>query len=201
MTGEEFDPDIWSISGWDDGPMFARGIPDGPDSDKRLTHKFILAALSAAERSVKIITPYFLPPGDVMSALEIAVLRGVRVELLVPSPTNSPLVEWASQDSLRKAQEIGCIVWADGRPFNHSKLMVVDRRWVLVGSSNWDPRSFRLNFEFNLECHSESLATAIEEYWYGEIRSSKLRGCLEKGQRPFWKELRDGFARLFTPLL
>lgn len=201
MTGEDFDADVWSISGWDEGTMFARGIPDGPDSDKRLTRNFILAALATAERSVRIVTPYFLPPADIMSALEIAVMRGVRVELLVPSPTNSPIVEWASQDFLRKAQEFGCRIWADGRPFNHSKLMIVDSRWALIGSSNWDPRSLRLNFEFNLECHSETLAKTLEAYWDHEIRSSSLWNCPATGERPVWKELRNGFARLFTPLL
>jgi len=201
MTGESFDPETWSISGWDEGTMFARGIPDGPDSDKRLTRNFILAALAAAERSVKIVTPYFLPPADIMSALEIAVLRGVRVELLVPSPTNSPIVEWASQDYLRKAHEVGCQIWADGRPFNHSKLMVIDGRWAMIGSSNWDPRSLRLNFEFNLECHSEDFAASLESYWENEIRSSNPWNCAQRGDSPLWKELRGGFARLFVPLL
>lgn len=201
MTGESFDPEVWSISGWDNGTMFARGIPDGPDSDKRLTRNFILAALAAAERSVKIVTPYFLPPSEMMSAMEIAILRGVRVELLVPAPTNSPIVEWASMDYLRKAREIGCHIWADGRPFNHSKLMVVDGRWSMIGSSNWDPRSLRLNFEFNLECHSEELASSLESYWDNEVLYSKPWVCLQRGERPLWKELRDGFARLFVPLL
>jgi cardiolipin synthase len=59
MTGESFDPQVWSISGWDDGTMFARGIPDGPDTEQRLTRDFILSGLAVAERSVKIMTPYF----------------------------------------------------------------------------------------------------------------------------------------------
>ncbi len=200
-TGEKLDGEIWQVAPEDNGQMYARGIADGPDLSQRLTHSFILSALATAKHSIKIITPYFLPPSDIVSAIGVAVLRGVKIEILVPDPTNSMLVQWSSGDYLRKVKELGCTVWADTGEFNHAKLMVVDGCWSMVGSSNWDPRSLRLNFEFNLECHSEQLALKIEQYWNKRVQVAKLWNHHTPADRPRWMEIRDGIARLFTPLL
>lgn len=200
-TGEELNGEAWRLATTIEGPMYARGIADGPDSDTRLTHGMILAALATAKHHVKIATPYFLPPSDIMSALGVAALRGVKIELLVPDPTNSLLVQWASDDYLRKASELGCTVWADGGDFNHTKIMVVDDCWSLVGSSNWDLRSLRLNFEFNLECHHENLARQLNEYWAEQMKTARPWKHPARGERPLWVELRNGIARLFVPML
>ena len=200
-TGEKLDGEIWKVASDDNGTMYARGIADGPDLSQRLTHCFILSALATAKHSIKIITPYFLPHSDIVSAMGVAVLRGVKIEILVPDPTNSMLVQWSSGDYLRKVQELGCVVWADKEQFSHAKMMVVDGCWSMIGSSNWDPRSLRLNFEFNLECHSEQLALRIEQYWVDHLQSAKLWNHSSPADRPRWMEIRDGIARLFTPLL
>ena len=200
-TGEDLAGEAWKLETGDEGPMHARGIPDGPDSETRLTHAMILAALATAKQSVKIVTPYFLPPSDIMSALGVTVLRGVKVEILVPDPTNSLLVQWASDDYLRKVSELGCTVWADGGDFNHTKMMVVDDCWSMVGSSNWDLRSLRLNFEFNLECHHEQLAAQLNEYWDDQMKLARPWQHPARGERTVWVELRNGIARLFVPML
>jgi cardiolipin synthase len=85
--------------------------------------------------------------------------------------------------------------------FSHAKMMMVDGCWSMIGSSNWDPRSLRLNFEFNLECHSEQLALMIEQYWNNRMQVAKLWNHPTPADRPRWMEIRDGIARLFTPLL
>ena len=200
-TGEALDGDTWKVALIQQGPMFARGIPDGPDSNTRLTHSFILAALATAKHSIRIVTPYFLPPSDIISAIGVAILRGVKIEILVPDPTNSLLVQWASGDYLKKIDELGGIVWADKGHFSHTKLMVVDGCWSMIGSANWDPRSLRLNFEFNLECHSEELASKINHYWDERMKSTQIWHHPTIGERPRWMEIRDGLARLCTPLL
>ena len=68
-------------------------------------------------------------------------------------------MQWASTAQLWQVLQRGCRVWLTPPPFDHTKLMVVDGAWVLLGSANWDPRSLRLNFEFDLECYDRALAT------------------------------------------
>jgi cardiolipin synthase len=97
--------------------------------------------------------------------------------------------------------EMGVKVWADGGDFNHSKLMLVDGSWVMFGSSNWDPRSLRLNFEFNAECHSAELAAQAEAYWQSQIAGARQWKPPEELRKSLLLNLRDGIARLFVPVL
>jgi cardiolipin synthase len=75
------------------------------------------------------------------------------VDVLLPERSNVPLMDWAMTPQLRWLLEAGCQVHRVPAPFDHSKLCVVDGAWCLVGSTNWDARSLRLNFEYNLECY------------------------------------------------
>jgi cardiolipin synthase len=183
------------------GPVLARGILDGPDEDYAKLRWTILGALNIARRSVRIMTPYFLPDTAIVSELNLAALRGVEVDIVLPSVNNLPLVQWASRAMWWQVLQHGCRVWLTPPPFDHSKLMIVDDCWVLVGSANWDARSLRLNFEFNVECYDAELARRI-----GGILEKKRTGARqvtleEVDGRSFPCRLRDGVARLVAPYL
>jgi len=183
------------------GPVIARGIADGPDEDFEKLRWAILAALTAARRSVRIATPYFLPEPTLIAALNLAALRGVTVDILVPGAGNLRFVQWASTAQLWQVIERGCRVWHSPPPFDHSKLFIVDDAWSLIGSTNWDPRSLRLNFEFNVECYDPALARTLSGI-FDSIREQSRRVTLaEVDGRPLPVKLRDGFARLFSPYL
>lgn len=183
------------------GPTFCRGLPDGPDEDFEVLQFTLLAALAEARQQVTVITPYFLPNVELLSALKTAALRGVQVDLLLPERGNLRLVEWASNPLHAELVERGCRIWLTPPPFHHGKLMLVDACWVLLGSANWDPRSLRLNFEFNLECYSDTLGRNLAQ-WCANLRSqSRLLTLQEIQQRPLLLSLRDGAARLLTPYL
>jgi cardiolipin synthase len=94
-----------------------------------------------------------------------------------------------------------CRIWLTPPPFDHSKLMVVDGCWVLLGSANWDPRSLRLNFEFNVECYDIELAQRLEKLIEAKIASAHQVTLNEVDGRPTLARLRDGIARLATPYL
>jgi cardiolipin synthase len=143
------------------GDMLCRGISTGPDADigkRRLT---LLAAISRADSNIRLVTPYFVPDQTLQTALQLAVLRGVRVEIVLPARNNLPLVHWASLHVLDWLAREGCQVYLVAPPFDHSKLMTVDGLWSLVGSGNWDARSLRLNFEYDMECYSRVLAERL----------------------------------------
>ena len=120
-----------------------------------------LHAISCAQKSVRVVTPYFLPPDPLTMALGLAALRGVKVDIVLPDHSNHALLDWARRIPLRPLIEAGCRVWLTAPPFDHSKLMVIDDAWAMVGSANWDTRSFRLNFELNVELHDPDFAVKV----------------------------------------
>ncbi|HUF74808.1 MAG TPA: phospholipase D-like domain-containing protein [Longimicrobiales bacterium] len=183
------------------GRVAARGISDGPDIDYEKLETIMLGALSVASRSVRIITPYFLPDPALLTALNVAALRGVEVEVIVPAKGNLALVQWASTAQLDQLLEKGVRIFASPSPFDHSKLMVVDRCWALLGSANWDPRSLQLNFELNVECYDAYLGEAMDALFEERKRASRPITLEALQGRPFPVKVRDGIARLFSPYL
>lgn len=147
------------------------------------------------------MTPYFIPDLGIITALNLAAMSGVTVDLVLPSVSDLSIVKWASRAFLWQILERGCRVWFSPPPFDHSKLMVVDGGWTLFGSTNWDPRSLRLNFEYNVECYNEHLARELESIIDEKMRRSKLVFLAEMDSRPFLIDLRDSVARLFAPML
>lgn len=183
------------------GQVIARGIPDGPDEDFENLRTALLAALACAERSVHVQTPYFLPDAGLLTALNLAAMRGVDVHILLPEVNNLRFVQWASTAQLWQVLEQGCQVWLVPPPFDHTKLTIVDEVWTLFGSSNWDPRSLRLNFEFDVECYDRELGAQLTALLEAK-RSKARRVTLEDVDgRPMPVRLRDGLARLLTPYL
>jgi cardiolipin synthase len=183
------------------GAVLARSINDGPDEDLDKSRRVILGALACAQKRVRIVTPYFLPDLSVVSALNVAVLRGVSVEILLPQKNNLRTVHWACQAQLWQVLERGCRVWFTRPPFDHTKAMIVDDAWCLVGSGNWDARSLRLNFEVNVECYDPALAEALNRILDEKLATAHPVTLAEMDARPLPIRLRDGVARLFSPYL
>ena len=111
------------------------------------------------------------------------------------------MVGWASQALWWQVLDHGCRLWLSPPPFDHTKLMVVDDGWSLVGSANWDPRSLRLNFELDLECYDGALAAELIELFEARRDKSREVTLAEIDARSLPIRLRDGIARLFTPFL
>ena len=181
--------------------VIARVITDGPDADFEKLRLTLLAALAEAQTSVQILTPYFLPDPALVSALNLAALRGVRVDIILPVKNNLPLVHWASRAMWWQVLERGCHLWLTPPPFDHSKLMVVDNHWVLLGSANWDARSLRLNFELNVECYGRDFANEMELLVQRKLRRAHEVTLVEADGRSLPAKLRDATARLFSPFL
>lgn len=196
LRGADWFPPLSAV-----GPVLARGIADGPDEDFEKLRWLLLSALAVARRSVRVATPYFLPEPALISALNVAALRGVAVDILLPEKNNLPAVQWASRAHWWQVLERGCRLWLTPPPFDHSKLMVVDEAWLLVGSANWDPRSLRLNFEFNIECYDPALARQLIEIFEAKRARARQVTLEEVDARSLPARLRDGVARLFTPYL
>jgi cardiolipin synthase len=200
-TGEVLDGDLWFPKLKASGDVIARAITDGPDADFDKARWTLLAALGEAQTSVKILTPYFLPDNALVTALNLAALRGVRVDIILPAKNNLPFVHWASRALWWQVLERGCHVWLTPPPFDHSKLMIVDGHWVSFGSANWDTRSLRLNFEMNVECYGRDFAQEMEKVIGQKLRGAHAATLGEVDKRSLPVKLLDATARLFSPFL
>ena len=201
VTGEILPGDRWFPEVLPSGRVAARGISGGPDEDFEKLRWTIHGALASARQSVRIVTPYFLPDLPLITALNVAAMRGVSVDIVLPQVNDLDAVQWAATAMLWQVLERGCRVWLSPPPFDHSKLMLVDGGWSLFGSSNWDPRSLRLNFEFDVECYDESLAQTLERWVDKKIESAREVTIADVDSRHIAVKLRDGIARLFMPHL
>ncbi|MFK8082325.1 MAG: cardiolipin synthase [Granulosicoccus sp.] len=191
------------LPGWvDDGetlPVASRVLLDGPDDNFQKLKLTILGAVQSARHRVCVVSPYFLPDKSITSALQLAVLRGVRVEVCIPKKNNLRFVGWAMQANQAELLEIGVKLFELPAPFDHSKLFVVDDDWCLVGSSNWDARSLELNFEINLECFDTGFNSELTA-----IIDEKLTEAVQLLHAPdhqFLVRVRNNFFRLFSPYL
>jgi len=200
-TGRELLGDRFFPALDEPGTVTARGLPDGPDEDFEVLRMTMLGALSIAKRHVHIVTPYFVPGDSLITALNVAAMRGVAVHIVLPERGNLALVQWACMGTIAQVLEHGCRVWLSPPPFDHTKLMVVDGNWTLLGSANWDMRTLRLNFEFNVECYDEALAREAKEQVDQRIARSRRLTLEEIRTRSLPVRLRDGAARLLSPYL
>ncbi len=206
---EDFDDDWTFATGQRDAPSpacdlpaageAARVIVAGPDQEGDPLSLVLLSAINAAQNSIRIASPYFLPDEALVTALQLASLRGVDVQIVLPAVNNHRVIAWAVRPHVEPLLQTGCRIWRGPPPFDHSKLMTVDGKWSLIGSSNWDVRSLRLNFEIALECHSVDLARRLSEIFDKKRREPTT--LQEIRHRPAIVKLRDAAARLLAPYL
>ena len=200
-TDELLEGPLWFPKITPAGDSLARGISDGPDEDMDHLRLTFMGALSCARRNVRIVTPYFLPETPLIDAMNVCAMRGVEVDVVLPSKNNLPFVHWAMMATVAPLLKRDVRIWLTPPPFDHTKLMVVDDAWCCFGSTNWDPRSLRLNFEFNVECYYRDVAGQMAEIAQDRIDSAQRLTLDELRERRLSIRLRDGIARLFLPYL
>ena len=198
-TGEELEDAIWFPEPLPAGEQIMRVITAGPDQDIEKIEFVALMAITCAQKSVTLMTPYFLPDEKLVSALGLAAHRGVEVDVIIPAKSNHRYVDFAMQANVAPLLEAGCRIWKDQPPFDHSKLMSVDGAWALIGSSNWDTRSFRLNFELGVEVYGATFSRALKAVMDGKRHQPLTLESLDR--RPLAARLRDAALRLLLPYL
>jgi len=178
-----------------------RALSSGPDEEVNRLKIVFLGAITSAEKSIYIVTPYFIPDLTIISALGVASAKGVDIKIILPERNNYRLIQWATSAILWQILEAGCEVYYSSLPFDHAKLFVVDEIWVCVGSANWDARSLRLNFELNIECYDANFARQLLEIIQRKIEKARKIEADEVNRRSYGIKLRDGMARLLNPFL
>ena len=183
------------------GDGICRCIVDGPNEELDRLTTTILGAIDAARTHILMATPYFLPPETMQSALSRAALRGVRVDVLLPSRTYPPVVGWAARHVMDTLLAHGVRVHEQPPPFDHTKLLLVDDYYVLMGSTNLDPRSLKLNFELCVEVYERSLNETLRGMMDWRIARARPIGLDTLRGRSLPVRLRDAACWLFSPYL
>ena len=154
-----------------------------------------------AKSYIYIQTPYFIPPDALFEALIAASTRGVDVRLMVPRRSDTLLVQLASRSYFKKLMIAGVKIYFYEPGFMHSKLTVIDDSLSLIGSANFDVRSFEQNLEVEAFIYNEETARRGKEIFVEDQNNSTAIVLREWMKRPVWMRFKESLVRLFTPLL
>ncbi|NLG59204.1 MAG: cardiolipin synthase [Gammaproteobacteria bacterium] len=183
----------------DPGKVRAMVLASGPDSSWEAIHRLHVGAIHGARQRVWLATPYFVPGEAAMMALTSAALAGLDVRLLVPKRSDSTVVTLAARSYFDTLLEAGVRVHEYGPRMLHTKALLIDDHMVVVGSANFDHRSFRLNFEVSVLIDDQDVAAELERHLQGELDCAPR---VEGGKRPLLRvQLPEALARLLSPLL
>ena len=159
----------------------------------------MMQAIGSARQSVQIMTPYFLPDERLVTALALAAMRGIAVDVVIPERSNHRVVDWATRANVGPLLDAGVRIWRNPPPFDHSKIMVIDGSWCLIGSANWDMRSLRLNFELNVEVYQSDIAETLCTLMHAKRGTRLTTEELNRRRAPI--RLLDAGFRLLLPYL
>jgi len=183
------------------GNAWCRVVTDGPNDDVERLQLLLLGALASAHERVCIMTPYFIPTAELRGALQAAALRGVQIELVLPRRSDQWWVDGATRRWLPALLGSRLRAYYRPEPWAHSKLLLVDDYYALVGSANLDPRSLRLNFELMVEIYDAELVRDQRQH-FDQVRDASAEVTLAAlRRRSVLKRLGDSVLWLFSPYL
>jgi len=161
-TGEVPELD-WSVEVTHPGGKAVLVLPTGPADPLDTCALFFVHAIDSAKRRIWITSPYFVPDLAILSALQLAVMRGVDVRIILPSLADHRVAYLAAFSYLKDTLPYGVKLYRYQGGFLHQKVLLVDDHLSSVATMNLDTRSFRLQFEIALLFADEPFAAAVEE--------------------------------------
>jgi cardiolipin synthase len=176
-------------------------VNSGPLNEENEVSRGIMQAIYDARKSIYIQTPYFLPPDAMADALQAAAVRGIDVRVMMSRRSDMMLVQKASCSYVRDMLKAGVKVYLYNKGFLHSKMMVFDGSLTLVGSANFDSRSFEQNFEVEAFIYDEELGMHASDIFVEDQRFSEPISAREWRRRPASERFIESVMRLFAPLL
>ena len=169
-------------------------------SPEAMRHAYI-AAINSAERKIQIINPYFTPTSSIRRAIEKAVDRGVRVEIMIPGKSDISFTPDAGFYLANQLRKKGAHIYVYNGGFHHSKVMMVDERFCTVGSTNLNSRSLRYDYEINAFVFDLPVTAQLTDIFSADKQNSTIMTKEVYKKRTPWKRFVGWFAHLFTPVL
>jgi len=183
------------------GTVAAQTLPSGPNYPTENYQRLVVDTLHAASQRVIITTPYFVPDEAFLQAVQTAILRGVRVDLVVPKKSDMKMVDAAGRAYYDDLLEMGANVHLYAEGLLHTKAMSVDGEIAFIGSSNFDIRSFALNFEINMIFYGPEITQQLFDEQMRCIGQSVQITAEQWRARPTSRKLFQNIAKLFSPVL
>lgn len=173
----------------------------GPDSDWRAILQGYFYFITAARKRVWITTPYLVPDDSLKTALTTAALSGVDVRIIIPSRPDHKVVFWATRSNIDDLLRAGVRIFTYGNGFIHSKLMMVDGKWVSVGTTNLDNRSLDINFEVQVFIYNRMKTKEFEKQFLEDLKVCTELDLRSRSERPLHERVRESLGRLWSALL
>ena len=191
----------WEMRAAPGGTMPVLVLPTGPADDIESCDLFFFQAISAATKRLWIVSPYFVPDREIVSALQLAVLRGVDVRVMLPQKADHHMVYLASFSYLTDLETLGVKFYRYQNGFLHQKVILVDDTMASVGTANCDNRSFRLNFELTLAVADPGFIQAVEAMLLRDFAQCIQATAEDYTDRSFFFKTGVMVSRLFSPIL
>lgn len=175
-------------------------LDDGPDNGRTILKDVFFKAIMEAQKTIRISTPYLIPDSEILKALKVAAMSGVKVQIVVPGKPDKKLVYQATKSYFGELLEAGCEIYYYGKNFMHSKVLIIDDKIASIGTTNIDFRSFHLHFENTAMLYNDpTILKMIESFEY-DISVSNIIDKKEWKKRGYARRFIETFARLFSPM-
>lgn len=192
LTGKNYFPPSGNV-----GPHRVRAIGSSPDDAFSLIYATLLSAIASSEASVNITNAYFAPDPQLLDALEAAAGRGVDVNLILPSQTDSWLVFHAGRNYYDRLLQAGVKIHERRGVILHSKTALIDGVWATVGSTNLDWRSFLHNYELNAVVLGPDFGEQVQAMFNRDLAMSDTITLEQWRRRPLDRRFSEWFARVW----
>ncbi|WP_035272705.1 cardiolipin synthase [Desulfonatronum thiodismutans] len=200
-TGEALDSGSLYPPVLEEGEVALQIVPTGPDLPTEGFQDLLIQAIHSARRKVVITSPYFIPNEGMLTALRLAVGRGVVVDLILPRRSDHPMVDLASYHYCGVLLEHGANIFLFDDGMLHAKLLRVDDSMAMIGSANFDIRSFYLNLEVVLFLFDQEFLYTVRQLQSQYRSRSQKIDPQTWNRRPFSRRLLEAMAKVFSPLL
>lgn len=196
LLSEEYFPQTSPVGG-----LTARLVNSGPSTKKDVAIETFFNAIALAEKQILAVTPYFVPPAEILRALHSAALRGVDVQLIVPKKNNHRYAGFACHALYQELLRAGVRIYERRPPFMHAKALVIDGELSLIGTANLDNRSLTLNYETSAVIYGAQFADAMKNVIHEDIGHSDEIILEEWRKRPAYRQMLENLALLMAPVL
>jgi cardiolipin synthase len=176
-------------------------VSSGPDKDIYAVHQFLFGAIAQAQERVWLTTPYFVPDEPTLAALIGAGLRKVDVRILVPARSDNRLADMAARSYFPELARAGVKISEYTPHMLHAKTMVIDRDLGIIGTANFDNRSFRLNFEVIAAAFCRRTNDQLAEAFERDLQHSTQVRVRDIREKALIERFGESCARLLSPLL
>lgn len=185
----------------DFGSKIIQIAPGGPDDYFSTIGQTYFYMISNAKEYIYITNPYIIPGTPLLEALQVAASSGVDVRLLISEKADSNLVKWTVRSYFESLLKAGVKIYLFPDGFLHSKTIVLDDELVSIGTANLDIRSFEQNYEVNAIIYDSAFAAHLKAYFLNDCEKSKTVDYAVHKKRPFLDKLKEGTAKIFSPVL